>query len=100
MLAKLHYLTKHTKSFRESILKLMEGWREDVSEKLTTDIALCFADDGTTPKNAQGHLANDLLNKKEQDFLIQLICPFQALDTLIPPEIDIGKTGLCLTVSA
>ena len=78
----------------------MEGWREDVSEKLTTDIALCFADDGTTPKNAQGHLANDLLNKKEQDFLIQLICPFQALDTLIPPEIDIGKTGLCLTVSA
>ena len=73
----------------------MEGWREDVREKLTTDIATCFAQDGT-PTNTQGHLAKDLLNKKEQDFLIQLIGPLQALDTLIPPEIDIGKAYLYL----
>ena len=98
MLAKLHYLLKPTKSFRESILKLTEGWREDVAEKLTADIASCFSQDGITPSNTQGLLAKDLWNKKEQDFLIQLICPFQALDTLIPPEIDIGKANLlCLS---
>ena len=74
----------------------MEGWREDVSEKLTADIATCFSQDGATPTNTQGHLAKDLLNKKELDFLIQLIGPLQALDTLIPPEIDIGKAYLCL----
>lgn len=68
----------------------MEGWREDISEKLLTDIAACTNQDGSAV-NTQGKLAKDLLNKKEQDFLIQLICPFKDLDTLIPPEIDIGK---------
>lgn len=68
----------------------MEGWREDISEKLLADIGDCTAADGSAV-NTQGKLAKDLLNKKEQDFLIQLICPFKDLDTLIPPEIDIGR---------
>ena len=68
----------------------MEGWQEDMKEKLLTNITDCYKQDGT-PKNAQGILANELLNKKEHDFLIQVICPLQNLDTLIPPNIDVGK---------
>ena len=74
----------------------MEGYREDIHEKLETDISACYKDvvtDGVTvktPITVQGHIAKSLIDKAEHNFLIQLFCPLQALDTLIPNETDIG----------
>ena len=90
LLAKLDYMTKYKKSFRTSFLKVMEGWHEDLSEELKTDISQCYAQDGT-PKTAQAHLAMDIIAKKEQNHLLHLMCPFSALDNLIPSGIDIGE---------
>ena len=71
----------------------MEGWHEDVSEKLEEDIADCYNQDGT-PKTAQAHLAQDIITKKEQNHLLHLMCPFSAISNLIPSGIDIGMTSI------
>ena len=90
LLAKLNYMTKYKKSFRTTFLKVMEGWHEDLSEELQTDISTCFNQDGTA-KSAQGHIASDILAKKEQNYLLHLMCPFSAISNLIPSGIDIGN---------
>ena len=74
----------------------MEGYLEDTDEALTTDISTCYktvtsgGKQTLEPINVQGRLAKDLINKKEHNFLIQLICPLQNLDTLLPSDLDIG----------
>ena len=90
LLAKLNYMTKYKKSFRTTFLKVMEGWQEDLSEELKTDISQCYAQDNT-PTTAQGHLAMNIIAKKEQNHLLHLMCPFSAISNLIPSGIDIGK---------
>ena len=72
---------------------VQEGWEEDVSEKLETDIAACWNADGTA-KNAQARLAHNIITKKEQNHLLHLMCPFSAISNLIPSGIDIGKKSI------
>ena len=90
LLAKWNYMTKYKKSFRTSFLKVMEGWHEDLTEELKTDISQCYNQDGTA-KTAQAHLAMDILAKKQQNHLLHLMCPFAAISNLIPSGIDVGK---------
>ena len=74
----------------------MEGYLEDTHESLTTDISTCYKTvtvngvQTLEPINVQGQLAKDLTNKKEHNFLIQMICPLQHLDSLLPSQLDIG----------
>ena len=96
LLAKLAYLTRYSKAFRKTFLKTMEGYLEDTHESLTTDISTCYKTvtvngvQTLEPINVQGQLAKDLTNKKEHNFLIQMICPLQHLDSLLPNQLDIG----------
>ena len=90
LLTKLNYMTKYRKKFRKSVLKVMEGWEEDLEDKLHENIANCYNEDGTV-KTVQAQLAQNILAKKEQNHLLSLMCPFSAISNLIPSGIDIGE---------
>ena len=74
------------------------GYIEDFDENLVnTDISSCFkvtreADGNNvySPTNSQGHLAQNLLNKNQQRFLIQLHTPLATMRSFLPNGIDYG----------
>ena len=97
ILAKLAYLTRYSKAFRTSFLQQMEGWKEDFHEQLHCSIEECYkkttAADNTvsyTPITSQGTIAQELIEKKEQNYLLQLCSPFQSIDCLLPNLLDVG----------
>ena len=79
-----------------SFLKTFEGALEDIDENLTTDISSCFKSSGEAgnlkyePINCQGTIAQSILGKKVHTALIQLHCPLQDLNSLIPSNVDLG----------
>ena len=94
--AKHNFITRYTNAARSTILAEFEGAYPDLGEKLETNIANCFTtsdNDGTTvytPINSQGKIAQSILNKNPQKFLIQLYCPLQHISSLIPSNVDLG----------
>ena len=75
----------------------MEGWKEDFHEQLHCSIEECYkkttAADNTvsyTPITSQGTIAQELVEKKEQNYLLQLCSPFQSIDCLLPNLLDVG----------
>ena len=82
--------------FFSSFLHTFEGSLSDLNDELKTDISECFStkqQDGETvyiPLNAQGKIAQSLLDKASHNYLIQLYCPLQNIGSLIPSNVDIG----------
>ena len=75
----------------------MEGWKEDFHEQLHCSIEECYKkttnSDNTvsyTPITSQATIAQELLDKKEQNYLLQLHSPFQSIDCLLPNLLDVG----------
>lgn len=76
----------------------MEGWDEDIHEKLVVDVSACYDEIAAVgnipaskkPNCSQGRLAQTITDKKEQNFLLQLFCPLQYFDHLITNDTDIG----------
>ena len=72
----------------------MEDFHEDL---VNTNIAECSkvatnadGENVYTPINSQGILADNLLDKKEQRFLLQLHTPFSSMRSFLPSGIDYG----------
>ena len=72
----------------------MEDFHEDL---VNTNIAECFkvttndaGENVYTPINSQGILADNLLDKQEQRFLLQLHTPFSSMRSFLPSGLDYG----------
>ena len=80
------------------IFALHLGYIEDFHENLkNTNISACFkvtrneaGQDVYNPISSQGILAKNLLDKREQRFLIQLHTPFSSMRSFLPSGIDYG----------
>ena len=91
-------MTKYTKAARKTFIKELEGYRDDVGEKLVTSISTCFQDRLSLPypTNVQGHLAQDLVasaatSTSSINQLLVLHCPLMSLDSLLPNSIDLVR---------
>ena len=95
LVSKLNFMTKYTKASRATFIKEMEGYKEDISEKLVKDISTCFSNVGTVPypTNVQGQLAQDLVKSHSTAInqILVLHCPLMSLDSLLPNSIDLVR---------
>lgn len=96
-LARLHYLTQHSKAAKKTFLNFFEYYYdEEENEILQTDIKNCYNKDtnnnATTPKTSQAHIAQLLLAKKKTKYFFPLLTPLASFKSLLVNNLDIGLT--------
>ena len=96
MVTKLNFMTKYTKAARNSFIKELEGYRDDIGEQLTRDTRTGFtevSESSPIATTAQSHLANELIASHTTNInqLVVLHCPLMTLDSLLPNSIDLVR---------